>query len=533
MRLLGDRLADLFTIFKNELKNYKHRRYTMIARNRIIMAIIAIALMSCSAAKAQDTALSTVRTESGTVTGMLHSPAQNPVVEVVRKVREAIVQIKVEAQVPVQNLRNPFFDDDVFRFFFPQPPAQQQRPITSMGSGFIYDFNPATREAYILTNNHVVEKGREGTITVTMADKASYKGTVVGLDPNTDVAVIKIIVTEGEKITVAPLGDSAKLEIGEWAIAIGNPFGESGLDRTVTLGVISAIGRSNLNFGSGSPIYQDYIQTDAAINPGNSGGPLLNIHGEVIGINSAITSTSGGNIGIGFAIPINLAHRVVEDLVAGGKVSRAYIGILPQEITSDLKEAFDLKEIAGVLVAKVELDSPADKAGIKVGDVILEFNHEKVPNVSKFRIAVATSKVGSDVPVRLVRDHKEQVLKIKLEGFPDEIAAAGTDKPVNGKVSAGITVEAIDSATGKKLGVSGDEGVVVTKIDANSPAAKTGIQAGFIILSINAVKVNSPAEFSSVLSNAIDQMNKSDRKIITLYVADRNKNHQFIPLRFD
>ncbi|MDZ4182177.1 MAG: trypsin-like peptidase domain-containing protein, partial [Candidatus Cloacimonadaceae bacterium] len=377
------------------------------------------------------------------------------------------------------------------------------------GSGFIYDYNPQTREAYIMTNNHVVEKGREGTITITMADKASYKATVVGLDPNTDVAVIKITVDEGEKITVAPLGDSNKLEIGEWAIAIGNPFGDSGLDRTVTLGVISAIGRSNLNFGSGSPIYQDYIQTDAAINPGNSGGPLLNIDGEVIGINSAITSTSGGNIGIGFAIPINLAHRVVEDLVASGKVTRAYIGIMPQEITSDLKEAFDLKEVAGVLVAKVETDSPADKAGIKVGDVIIEFNSEKVPNVSKFRIAVATSKVGADVPVRLVRDNKEWVIDIKLEGFPDEVAAAGTEKPVNGKVSAGITVEAIDSATGKRLGASGDVGVVVTKIDANSPAAKAGVQVGFIVLNINGIEVNSPAEFTDVLSRAIEQMGKS------------------------
>ncbi|NLK50400.1 MAG: trypsin-like serine protease, partial [Candidatus Cloacimonetes bacterium] len=279
-------------------------------------------------------------------------PAQNPVVEVVREVREAVVQIRVEAKITVRNPMNQFFDDPFFRYFFPEQPRTQQRPVTSMGSGFIYEFNPLTREAYIMTNNHVVDQGKDGTITVILADKVSYTAELVGRDPNTDVAVIKIEVKKGEKITVAPLGDSSKLEIGEWAIAIGNPFGEAGLDRTVTLGVISAIGRSNLNFGSGSPIYQDYIQTDAAINPGNSGGPLLNIDGEVIGINAAITSTSGGNIGNGFAIPINLANRVVEDLVAKGKVTRAYIGISPQEITSELMEAFDLEEVSGVLVAE-------------------------------------------------------------------------------------------------------------------------------------------------------------------------------------
>ncbi|MBP7310818.1 MAG: trypsin-like peptidase domain-containing protein, partial [Candidatus Cloacimonetes bacterium] len=291
----------------------------------------------------------------------------NPVVEVVKNVREAVVQIRVESTVTVQNnFRNPFMDDPFFRQFFGQP-QEQSRPIVSMGSGFVYEYIPTTREAFIMTNNHVVEKGREGTITVTMADKITYTASVVGLDPNTDVAVIKITIKEGEKVTVAPLGDSDKLDIGEWAIAIGNPFSE-GLDRTVTVGVISATSRADLNLGNNSPMYQDYIQTDAAINSGNSGGPLLNIKGEVIGINSALASNNGGNVGIGFAIPINLARRVVDDLVASGKVTRAYIGILPQEITSDIMESFQLKEVSGVLVAKVEKDSPADKAGLKVGD---------------------------------------------------------------------------------------------------------------------------------------------------------------------
>ncbi|MBP7205929.1 MAG: Do family serine endopeptidase [Candidatus Cloacimonetes bacterium] len=455
----------------------------------------------------------------------------NPVVKVVRQVRESVVQIKVEAKVTVQNFRNPFFDDDFFRYFFPQQPQETQRPVTSMGSGFIYEFNPQTRDAFIMTNNHVVEKGKEGTITVTLADKVNYTATVVGLDPNTDVAVIKINLKEGEQITIAPLGDSANLEIGDWAIAIGNPFGDVGLDRTVTLGVISAIGRSNLNFGTNSPIYQDYIQTDAAINPGNSGGPLLSINGEVIGINSAITSTSGGSIGIGFAIPVNLAKRVVEDLVANGKVTRAYIGISPQEITADLMDAFKLSEVSGVLVAKVEVDSPAHKAGLSVGDVIVEFNGEKVPNVSKFRIAVATSKVGTRVPVKIIRDDETKVLYIELDSFPED-KVAGSEEKLTPDSGAGISVEARDSAYAQRNNIKAGKGVIVSAIESNSPASRAGIQVGFVILKVENTAVDSPEEYKTAMDAALDSMKKENRNTILLYVQDRNKTEQFVVLRF-
>ena len=450
----------------------------------------------------------------------------NPVVQVVRDVREAVVQIKVEAKVAVQS--NPFFNDDFFRFFFPQPP--QQRSVTSMGSGFIYEYNKATREAYIMTNNHVVERGREGTITVTLADRMTYTASLVGLDPNTDVAVIKITLKEGEKVTVAPLGDSSGLEIGQWAIAIGNPFAD-GLDRTVTLGVISALSRSGMQLGESSPVYQDFIQTDAAINPGNSGGPLLNINGQVIGINSAIASTSGGNIGIGFAIPINLAKRVVEDLVASGKVLRAYLGVLPQDITSDLMEAFNLKEVSGVLIANVEKDSPAEKAGLKVGDVILEVDKEKVNNVAKFRIAVATSKVGEELSLKLLRDNKEKNIKVRLDAFPEDSVVATEDgKAV---VATGISVENIDSQYAKRMNISSDKGVVVSAIDANSPASRSGLQPGYVILSIDGTEVNSVSEFRNALAQAKTEMDKKGRNTMRLYVMDRNKSYQFMVLRFD
>ena len=502
----------------------------MFIWKRALPLILAVSMMSCAVAQTGQEPVSAANTKAPLIKGA----EPNPVVNVVRQVREAVVQIKVEALVKQQTWSNPFFDDPWFRQFFPQQPQQpqQQKQVVSMGSGFIYEYNPQTREAFIMTNNHVVEKGKEGTITITLADKLTYTATVVGLDPNTDVAVVKITLKEGEKITIAPLGDSSQLEIGDWAIAIGNPFGDSGLDRTVTLGVVSAIGRSNLNFGSGSPIYQDYIQTDAAINPGNSGGPLLNIDGEVIGINSAITSTSGGNIGIGFAIPVNLAKRVMEDLVANGKVTRAYIGISPQEITSDLMEAFNLNEVSGVLVAKVEDGSPAAKAGLEVGDVIVEFNGEKVPNVSKFRIAVATSRAGTNVPVRIIRDDESQTLYIELDSYPEDKVASEEETP-KAEQGPGITVEAYDGSYAKRNNISVDKGVVISAVEANSAAAGAGLQTGFVILEVDGNVVNSPEEYNTEMNAALERMKSKNRKTLTLYVMDRNKNYQFVVLRFE
>jgi serine protease Do len=509
----------------------------MLFWKRIIPLVVSVGLMSCALAQTEPAVSGSSEPQlknNNSKAAFFSTSEPNPVVKVVHKVREAVVQVKVEAQVSLQSFRNPILDDPWFKQFFPETPQQpqQQKQVVSMGSGFIYDYNPQTLEAFIMTNNHVVEKGKEGTITITLADKLTYTATVVGTDPNTDVAVIKITLKEGEPVTIAPLGDSSHLEIGDWAIAIGNPFGDVGLDRTVTLGVVSAIGRSNLNFGTGSPIYQDYIQTDAAINPGNSGGPLLDINGDVIGINSAITSTSGGNIGIGFAIPINLAKRVVDDLVATGKVTRAYIGISPQEITPDLMDAFNLTEVSGVLVSKIEDDSPAHKAGLEVGDVIVEFNGEKVPNVSKFRIAVATSKVGEKVPVKIIRENKNDVLFIQLDSFPeDKVADAKETPPVQS--GPGITVEDTDSNFAKRNGITATEGVIISKIEANSPADIAGLQVGMIILKVNNITVNTVDDFNAEMTNAQDNLKLKNRKTIPLYVMDKNKNTMFVVLKFN
>jgi len=451
---------------------------------------------------------------------------QSPFVSVVKNVRDAVVQIKVEAKITTTlNNSNP---NDFFKFFFPEMPQQPQQAVYR-GSGFIFKYDQVKQEVYILTNNHVIAPGKDGTITVTLADKANYTGEIVGVDRMTDVGVLKVKVKKEDKIVVLPLGDSSNLEIGDWAIAIGNPFDE-GLERTVTVGVISAIGRANLNFGNDSPVYQDYIQTDAAINPGNSGGPLINIRGEVIGINAAITSPSGGNNGIGFAIPINLAKRVADDLMKTGKVVRAYMGISPQEITPELKSSFNLPDIAGVLVAKVEDKTPASKAGLKNGDVIMEFNGILVTSVAKFRIAVAESKVGSTVPVKIIRNKKEMTLSVQLEAYPDDDVAAKTDDNGGSSVATGLSVDTRDSAIAKQLKVDSDKGVVISRIEPNTPAAKAGLNVGDVIIQINDSEVNSISEYNQALKDAKNVITKSDNKIILLYIKDRTGNFRYVTL---
>lgn len=485
----------------------------------IVVLLMLISLSSCAQARS----------------GMIGPDGQSPVVKVVRDVREAVVQVSIETVVNTRQNSHPFFDDPFFRQFFrvPQQPQQQSQPrIIPIGSGFIFEYNESTNEAFIMTNNHVAEQSRNGTLKVALADKKTYDATVVGLDANTDVAVIKIKLEAGEKVTVAPLGDSSKLEIGEWAIAIGNPFGDS-MERTVTLGVVSALGRYDIMRGNNELLYQDFIQTDAAINPGNSGGPLLNINGQVIGINTAIVSSSGGNIGIGFAIPINLAKRVVDDLIASGRVQRAYMGILPQEITADLVEAFNLKEISGVMVAKVEDDSPAAKGGLKVGDVIMEIAGEKVNNVARFRVVVATAKIGAKVPVKIVRDDKQITLNVTLETFPEDSLASAKQDQVKIAASTGITVENTDGAVAKRLNITSDKGVVVSAVESNSAAFRSGLQVGMVILQVEGKEVNNVGEFNTEIAAAKTKMEQDGRRTIRLYLIDRNQSPRFMVLRFD
>jgi serine protease Do len=454
---------------------------------------------------------------------------KSPFVQVIKDIRESVVNIQVEYEEEFGGTQQ---FDDFFKFFFPDQfrnPNQQprKRQAMSMGSGFI--FRRDKDDVYIITNNHVVEKGDKGEITVTLADKAKYTAEIIGLDSETDLAVIKISVAKHEAITSVPLGNSDEIDVGDWAIAIGNPFGQLGLERTVTVGVISATGRANLRFGQNSPLYQDYIQTDAAINPGNSGGPLVNIKGEVIGVNSAITSTSGGNVGIGFAIPVNIAKKVVNDLIDKGRVMRAYLGILPQEIDADLQKSLKLDQVSGVLVAKVEENTPAADSGIKRGDVIIAFNDAFVPNVAKFRIEVANSPIGKKIPVRIIRDNKEQTLRVTLVERTEDVAVSTSPQSVESSEWLGLQVESTQGEYAQRNNIDAEQGVVITKIEPRTPAGKSGLAVGDVIIEINNQTVKNTSDYQTYIEQAKE--GKSD--IILFYVKSNNNVFRFVPVNIE
>ncbi len=451
----------------------------------------------------------------------LTEDGKSPFVDVVKNIRESVVHIKVESEYQV-NFRNPAFED-FFRFYYPQMP--QTRKSTQFGSGFI--FRRDGNDLYIMTNNHVVGSNEKAEITVTLADKAKFDAEVVGRDPNTDLAVIKISVDKDEIVPIAPLGNSAEMEVGDWAIAIGNPFGELGLERTVTVGVISAKGRSNLNFGNESPIYQDYIQTDAAINPGNSGGPLLNIKGEVIGVNAAITSPAGGNVGIGFAIPVDIAKKVSSDLMNEGHVVRAYLGIVPQEVTPELKESLSLDDIAGVLVARVADDTPAEKAGLKKGDVITEIDDEPINSVSQFRLFVANQTPGEKVKMRIIRKGKPIVYYPMLEEFPEEEEKEESEEKRDEK-DLGIQVMSLDDERAYRFKTEAENGVIITQVEADSPAADAGLQRGDVILEVNYSAVENAKDFKKKIDDAMGHGNT-----VLLYVLSQNRYYRYVAVEID
>jgi serine protease Do len=452
------------------------------------------------------------------------SNSKSPFVDIVKNVRESVVNIKVEGEEKLSLDNRMPFNDDFFKYFFPQQP--ESRKFTSMGSGFI--FKKEKDEIFILTNSHVVGKNKDNKVTVTLADQEKLTASTVGLDPETDLAVIKCKITKKTPVVIAPLGDSDNLDIAEWVIAIGNPFGQLGLDRTVTVGVVSAIGRNGLSFGSESPIFQDYIQTDAAINPGNSGGPLLNIKGQVIGVNAAITSNSGGNIGIGFAIPINLAKKVADDLMDKGKVSRAYLGISPQEVTSEISKSLNLDKIGGVLIAKVEKNSPAESADLKNGDVIVKFNNQEILNVGKFRIIVANSPIGKDIPVEIIRGNDKKTLKVTLKSRDTEKEETTADPEIK-SIDLGIRVDELNGDLARRMNIQAEYGVLITQVMNNSLAANAGLRPGDVIMDINRQKIDSVKTYNETIQKA----QKEQNKILLLYVQTKNGEYQYVTISVD
>ncbi len=412
---------------------------------------------------------------------------------VVRVVAPSVVNIS--SSRVVKNQPNPFFSDPLFRQFFGDQFPGLQRPRrqreTSLGSGMVI-----SPDGYILTNNHVVEGAQQ--VKVYLADKREFPAKVIGTDPRTDVAVLKISATN---LTPIHFGDSTKIAIGDFCLAFGDPFG---IGQTVTAGIISATGRSGLGIES----YEDFIQTDASINPGNSGGPLVNVNGELIGMNTAILSgQSGGNQGIGFAIPVNMARGVTEQILKKGKVVRSWLGIIPQDVTQENAKFFGLEQPKGVIVSQVEPNSPAARAGLKQGDVLLDMNGQPIQDVNTFRLKVSMMAPGTDLRLRVLRNGAQQDVTAHLEEMPanqaQRGAGGGQGGGAEGGALEGLSVDTLtpDIAQDLKL-PPGTKGVVVTAVDPGSTASDAGIARGDVIQEVNRKRVTNVDEFAAAIRQA-------------------------------
>jgi serine protease Do len=447
---------------------------------------------------------------------------------VAQKVSPSVVFLqveKIEEDRQVHDFISPFgqgspFDDDLFRRFFGEPfhgmPKRQQKPskkrTIGQGSGFVFSLEKGffSDRAYILTNNHVVEGADK--IRVKLKDGREFTAKIKGTDPKSDIAVLEIPTND---VPALALGDSSKLEVGEWVVAIGNPFG---LSHTLTAGVVSAKGRTSLGIND----YEDFIQTDAAINPGNSGGPLVNLDSEVVGINTAIFSRSGGYMGVGFAIPINMAKGIAEQLLDDGEVKRGYLGIVIQSLTPELSESFKLESQMGILIAKVSKDSPADKAGLRQGDLIIRFNGQEVTDTGSFRNRVSLTPPGSNAQLVVIRNGKEKSIEVKIGHLSEEQLAKGTTETTD---ELGLTVQTLTKDLAKQFDASADKGVVVTKIVPGSIAAMAGIKTGTVILQVNRKPVESAEEFKQIVEES-----GTDKQILML--ISNGRMSRFVVLRW-
>jgi len=448
---------------------------------------------------------------------------------VARTVSPSVVYIRSEGIVTEQEIPDfhfpfgegvPFNDDFLKRFFgdqfqHPQIPRSEtpesKRRAVSQGSGFIYKTKDGlfSDKSYILTNNHVVAGADK--IHVQLKDGREFVAEIVGTDPQSEVAVLMI---KAGGLPALALGNSSSLEVGEWVIAIGSPFG---LSHSLTVGVVSAKGRTSLGISD----YEDFIQTDAAINPGNSGGPLVNLDGEVVGINTAIMSRSGGYMGVGFAIPIDLAKGIAHQLMDSGKVTRGYLGIVIQELTPELASSFDLDRNQGILIAQVTKDTPAAEAGLKQGDVIITYQGKPVTKVGDFRNRVSLSSPGSREQLTIIRDGKRRNISVTIGTLSkDEMAAEASTQSTD---ELGLTVQTITPQLAEQFNAKAGEGVVVTQVRPDSIAASAGIESGSIIVQVNRIPIANAEDFKR-------EVKKSSAKKRILLLIKKNNMQQFVAL---
>ncbi|HHH35433.1 MAG TPA: DegQ family serine endoprotease [Gammaproteobacteria bacterium] len=396
-----------------------------------------------------------------------------------KTVLPGVVNISTVSRVRLR--QNPLFSDPFFRRFFNIPEMPRERERQSLGSGVIVDAD----KGYVLTNNHVIEHADE--ITVTLRDGRHFSAEVVGTDPEADLAVLRI---EARRLTAVPFGDSDELQVGDFVVAIGNPFG---LGQTVTSGIVSALGRSGLGIEG----YEDFIQTDASINPGNSGGALVDLTGHLIGINTAIVGPAGGNVGIGFAIPSNMAREIMAQLIEYGEVRRGQLGVMVQDVTPELADALGLKEARGAVISQVLEDSPAERAGLKVGDVVVSVNGETVKNAAQLRNRIGLLRVGSRVTLDIIRDGRHRTVKAVIEEPRRERADAG-------RISKLLAGAELGPITPNHPLAGRVEGIEVLDVERGSIAWQAGLRRGDIIVTVNRMPVKTLKDLRRAVKSGHD-----------------------------